>query len=55
MIKVAIMGYGTVGSGVYEVIRTNEKSIDKKVGQELRIKYAGISRGPGHGSADPRF
>ena len=39
MIKVAIMGYGTVGSGVYEVIRTNEKSIDKKVGQELRIKY----------------
>lgn len=39
MIKVAIMGYGTVGSGVYEVIRTNEKSIDKKVGQELCIKY----------------
>ena len=39
MIKVAIMGYGTEGSGVYEVIRTNEKSIDKKVGQELRIKY----------------
>lgn len=39
MIKVAIMGYGTVGSGVYEVIKTNEKSIDKKVGQELRIKY----------------
>ncbi len=39
MIKVAIMGYGTVGSGVYEVIRTNQKSIDKKVGQELRIKY----------------
>jgi len=39
MIEVAIMGYGTVGSGVYEVIRTNEKSIDKKVGQELRIKY----------------
>ena len=39
MIKAAIMGYGTVGSGVFEVIRTNEKSIDKKVGQELRIKY----------------
>lgn len=33
------MGYGTVGSGVFEVIRTNEKSIDKKVGQKLRIKY----------------
>jgi len=39
MINVAIMGYGTVGSGVFEVIRTNEKSIDKKVGEELRIKY----------------
>ena len=35
MIKVAIMGYGTVGSGVYEVFRTNKTSIDKKVGQEL--------------------
>lgn len=33
------MGYGTVGSGVYEVIRTNQKSINKKVGQELQIKY----------------
>ena len=39
MMKVAIMGYGTVGSGVYEVIRTNQASIDKKVGEELRIKY----------------
>ena len=39
MIKVAIMGYGTVGSGVYEVFRTNKTSIDKKVGQELRVQY----------------
>ena len=39
MIKVAIMGYGTVGSGVYEVFRTNQKSIDNKVGQELRVQY----------------
>ena len=39
MIKVAIMGYGTVGSGVYEVIKTHQKSIDKKVGQKLQIKY----------------
>ena len=27
MIKVAIMGYGTVGSGVYEVFRTNKTSM----------------------------
>lgn len=33
------MGYGTVGSGVYEVITTNQESIDKKLGEELRIKY----------------
>ena len=33
------MGYGTVGSGVYEVFRTNKTSIDKKVGQELRVQY----------------
>ena len=33
------MGYGTVGSGVYEVFRTNQTSIDKKVGQELRVQY----------------
>lgn len=39
MIKVAIMGYGTVGSGVYEVIKTNQESINKKVGQDLEIKY----------------
>ncbi len=39
MIKVAIMGYGTVGSGVYEVIRTNQESINKKVNDELQIKY----------------
>lgn len=37
--KVAIMGYGTVGSGVYEVIKTNQKSIDKKIGDAMEIKY----------------
>ena len=25
MIKVAIMGYGTIGSGVYEVLETNKE------------------------------
>ena len=39
MIKIAVLGYGTVGSGVVEVIRTNEKVIDQRVGEELRIKY----------------
>ena len=39
MIKAAIMGYGTVGSGVYEVIKKNQVSINKKVGQELKVQY----------------
>lgn len=39
MIHVAILGYGTVGSGVYEVIKTNQERINKRVGEELNIKY----------------
>lgn len=39
MIKVAILGYGTVGSGIFEVIRTNQETIDLKTGDELRVKY----------------
>ena len=39
MIKVAILGYGVVGSGVYEIIRKNAKSIKRKAGQEIDIKY----------------
>ena len=39
MIKAAIMGYGTVGSGVYEVIKKNQVSINKKVGRELKVQY----------------
>lgn len=39
MVKIAVLGYGTVGSGVVEVIRTNQKLIDQRVGQELKIGY----------------
>jgi homoserine dehydrogenase len=39
MINIAILGYGTVGSGVVEVLETNKKSIDIKAGEELFIKY----------------
>ena len=39
MINIAILGYGTVGSGVYEVINTNHESINKRAGQEINIKY----------------
>lgn len=39
MINIAVLGYGTVGSGVVEVINTNYDSIAKKAGEEINIKY----------------
>ncbi|NLZ81030.1 MAG: homoserine dehydrogenase [Clostridiales bacterium] len=39
MINIAILGYGTVGSGVVEVISTNQESINAKAGKEINIKY----------------
>ncbi len=37
--KVAIMGFGTIGSGVYKVLTTNEDVIAKRVGEKLEVKY----------------
>ena len=39
MINIAVMGYGTVGSGVVEVINTNGARINQRIGDELNIKY----------------
>ncbi len=39
MVKVAILGYGTVGSGVFEVIRRNRNAILNKIGEEIEVKY----------------
>ena len=39
MIQIAVLGYGTVGSGVVEVIDTNHASINKKAGEDIEIKY----------------
>lgn len=39
MVQIAVMGYGTVGSGVVEVLNTNQASINKKAGDEIHIKY----------------
>ena len=39
MINVAILGYGTVGSGVFEVLNENKGSISRRAGQELHVKY----------------
>lgn len=39
MINIAIMGYGTVGAGVYKVLSMNRESITRRVGQRLHVKY----------------
>lgn len=39
MIKAAIMGFGTIGSGVAEVLDINKKSIAARVGDEVELKY----------------
>ena len=38
MVNVGIIGYGTVGSGVFEVLNTNSKSIAVKAGEEIKVK-----------------
>lgn len=39
MVNIAVLGYGTIGSGVFKVLRRNQEIIDKKAGEEIRIKY----------------
>ena len=39
MVNIAVLGYGTVGSGVVEVIRTNHERINQRIGDELNVKY----------------
>jgi len=39
MIKIAVLGYGTIGSGVVEVLQTNKDSIAKRAGDEIEVKH----------------
>lgn len=39
MINIAIFGFGTVGSGVAEVISTNQAEIRKELGDNIHVKY----------------
>lgn len=39
MIQVAIMGYGTIGSGVAEILSANADVIAKQAGQKVELKY----------------
>lgn len=37
--EIAVLGYGTVGSGVVEVLNQNRDSITRRAGRELHVKY----------------
>ena len=39
MTNIAVLGYGTVGAGVVEVIEVNKKSISHHAGCEINVKY----------------
>ena len=39
MINVAVLGYGTIGSGVVQVIEVNNAAIAEKAMNEIRVKY----------------
>ena len=39
MINIALLGFGTVGSGVAEVLTDNEKIITAKLGEQVNVKY----------------
>ena len=39
MVKVAVLGYGTVGSGVVEVIESNNEQVSRNAGEEMHVKY----------------
>ena len=38
MIQIAVLGYGTVGSGMVEVINKKHVSINKRAENEINIK-----------------
>ena len=39
MVNVAVLGYGTVGSGVVEVLGRNREQISGKTGEEIQVRY----------------
>ena len=38
MIQIAIMGLGTVGTGVAKVVAENARQIERKLGEPLQVK-----------------
>ena len=39
MVNVAVLGYGTVGSGVVEIINRNNSVLKERIGEDIQVKY----------------
>lgn len=53
MVNVAVLGYGTIGAGVVEVLQTNADSIEKKAGERIVVKrILDLREFPGDPNAD---
>ena len=39
MINIAVLGYGTVGSGVAEILWKNQSHVNRRAGEEINLKY----------------
>lgn len=51
--KIAVLGYGTVGSGVVEVLKVNKDNIARRARQEIEVKYVlDLREFPGNPVAD---
>lgn len=44
MVKVAVLGYGTVGTGVMEAIHANRELLKERIGQPIDVKYILVRR-----------
>ena len=39
MVNIAVLGYGTVGSGVVKILEKNHSHVSRKAGEEINVKY----------------
>ncbi|MFW6295252.1 MAG: homoserine dehydrogenase, partial [Halanaerobium sp.] len=43
MINIALLGYGTIGSGFYEILNGNKAKIENLIKAKINIKYIFVS------------
>ena len=53
VIKAALLGFGTVGTGVYKVLKNQEKEMSAKIGCKVEIKKI-LVRNNREGSSEDR-